>query len=325
MRSRRLLLGAWLLVAASAAAQDSTAYFRALLEHMRSSVADIGGLVAPEIVAANHYPLFPSPQEQVLIRATVQVYRSMVPYRIKEVRLTYWRRGEAKRTDVKMKVEDKHLGIYRASIPGAKEGEEIFYAIAATDAWGNKAVEIPPQTPLKTLIRDAEDAALPGPLDILSLQAARDDKLRLCVELREKPKRTIKAQKGQSDAALYGLAVVDRDVRYKPYATEGELTGGWLAAYVPFLRLAGMFRTTDLLAALTSPPEGPSLAEFEREGATLCFRFDPAVVREDAEMGLKVAAVTVTAGVPDFTLKPKDATPMLMLYPTVRSYTVRRL
>lgn len=325
MRLERLLLGAWLLVAAAAAAQDSTAYFRALLEHMRPSVADIGGLVAPEIVAVNHYPLFPSPGEGVRVRATVMTYRSMVPYRIKEVKLTYWRHGETKRAEVEMKPEEVEQGVYAARIPQGSEGDEVFYAVSATDDWGNKAVEMPPDTPLSVLLRDPQDATLPGPLDILSLQGGRDALLRLCLELRERPKRAIKNEKGRSEAALYGLAVMDRDVRYKPYATEGELTSGWLAGYVPQLRLEGMFRMADLLAALTSGPKEPSPAEFEMAEATLCFRFDPALVREDAEMGLKVGAVTVTAGLPDFTLKPKDATPMLVLYPVLRSYTVRKL
>lgn len=305
-----------LLFSAAAAEGDSMAHFRALLEHSRPSAADYGGMVAPEIFSVAHYPAYPQPGDRVTVRAKVASYSSMVPYEIAKVTLTY-RKNRGGWNTKNMKLEDPEHGIYSLTFPQVREGDEIFYAVRALDDWGNVAVELPPGSPAQTLMRDSEDFFLHPPLDIREITAAYGDGLlRLCMEQNGEFRKTI-----NGEMAVYGIALIGRDVRYKPDETESELGSALVATYLPGLNVKDIVRTYELLDA-AGGKKGKSRAEFTKEEKKFCFTFAPEIIREEYSTGLKLSGVTITGDLATMTLKPKDTTRVVMLYLGDHSFKV---
>lgn len=306
------------LTFAYAQEEDSMAYFKNLLTYSQPSSADIGGIVAPEILAVNHYPLFPKASEKIEIRATVISYASMVSYPVEEVILHFWKPGEEKKQK-KMKLIDKVHGVYRATVSGMEAGEELFYTVSARDSWGNIAIELSPDGEMQQILGDDEDHFLPASLDIQSVSAAYSlDGLKLCLALRGKPKRNL-----GNEAGIYGIVVFSKDVRFKPFQVGGgELMSGWVAAYVPLLRVKDLISLSQISDLLSLSGKQETKARFSHSGNTICFAFSPSVVRQDFSLGLKVAGLTVTASVAPPAIKPKDATRMAMIYPVFHSFQV---
>lgn len=316
----RLLFAALLLCALRGvgACDDSMASFRALLEFSRPSATDVGAMIAPEIFAVNHYPLRPRAGQDILIRARVGVYNSMAPYKITDVSLTAWTRNTPPRI-IPMKLEDADQDLYSATVPGVKNGEELFYTVSAHDDWGNAAVELAPGAPAQIVLEDAKDDALNPSLDVRKIEAMYDatERLRLCVETRAKARRVI----GQ-DPAAYGIFVLANDVRYKPSLTESEMMEAWMAAYFPYLGIKDLMPAGELLSAATGSGKHAKRATFSEQGNALCFTFDPRAVRADFHNGLKLAGVTITASLSPMAMKPMDTTHMVMLYPGGHSVRV---
>lgn len=299
--------------------EDSMAYFRSLLQYSQSSATDIGGMVAPEIFAVSHYPSHPQPGEKVVIKAKVGSYNSMVPYKIKKVELTYWKND--KKEIQEMKLEDSEQGIYNAVLPEVKEEDEVFYTLRVEDDWGNIALEIFPDLPLQTLLEDSEDSFLKPSLDIKKIEAAYEgDRLHLCMELKDIPKRII-----SGEVAVYALAVLGRDVRYKPFYTEGELDAFWMAAYFPYLNIQDLVPASEIFNFSGSGGKKEKRADFLKEGNKLCFFFSPEIVREDFSVGLKIIGLTISGGIAPFAIKPMDATHVIMLYLGGHSFKVYKI
>jgi hypothetical protein len=302
--------------------EDSMASFRSMIENAKPSASDVGGIVAPEIFAVTSYPTHPQPGQKIVVKARVGSYDSMVPYKIVKVQITSWK-SDGKRQTAPMKVEDALQGVYRAELPALKAGEEIFYSVQAWDDWGNTAVEIAPDTPLETLMTDKQDPELNASVDILKVSAAYDatERLKLCLDLRDKAKRVI-----GKDPGVYGLFVFSNDVRYKPHLTESEIGNAWLAAYFPYLGVRDLAPAAELLSAATGGSKKQKRSDFSEKGSQICFTFDPSVVREDYYTGMKIAGVTITASLSPMTMNPMDTTHMIMLYPishSVKAYALK--
>jgi hypothetical protein len=335
-----LILAFTAALAASAAAQDSMANFRSMIENSTPSAADVGGLIAPEILAVTQLPTHPQPGGKVTLRAMVQTYHSMVPYKIASVSVTWWKTGgkpltapmklldparsgaigKSTKTKLLVPATDQVTGIYAYTLPApVRDGEEIFYTISVTDTWGNAAVELAPDAPPQTIMKDDTDKPLDPSLDIRALDAAAssDGRLRLCLKLGDKPKRALGA-----DYTAYGLFLFGNDVRYKPFLTESEVGSAWLAAYLPALNVRDMAPASELLSLVSGGGGGPKRADVTPKGDTVCYAFNPALLRDDPANGIKCAGVTIALGLKTMSIKPADTTRMLMLYPTVHSFRV---
>lgn len=293
------------------------AWFRSLIENARAEATDMGGWVAPEIYGVNIYPLRPAAGDTPVVRAMIGTWNGMVSYTAASVTLTYWKAGGDK-TTVDMKRIDETHGIYEAALPRAAAGDEYFYTVSATDTWGNAAIQAPPGGDRIPLMADTQDAALDPSLDVISVQAANyGDQLMLCLELAGKPGRNI-----GSDLLAYGVILFGEDVRYKPSKTETELGSAWLAGHVPAFSISDLMPASDLAGAL-APAPGPKKAEFKKKDNLMCWRFDPAVVRADYEIGLKVVGASLAVDSSSMALKISDTTHVTMLYPRVNSFKVQ--
>lgn len=304
------------VVSIPAAEEDSMAGFRALLEHSQPSATDFGGMVAPEIYSVAHYPAYPQPGDRVTVRAKVASYSSMVPYRIVKVSLSY-KKNSGEWNTVLMKLEDAEHGVYGLTFPEVREGDEIFYTVRALDDWGNVAIELSPDRPAQTLMEDTEDFFLQPPLDIRTLEGAYGGgQLKLCMKQRGELKKTV-----GGEMVVYGIAVLEKDVRYKPDETETELSSSRVAAYLPGLNVKGVVRTNELLSA-AGGGKSDVKSEFTKKDNKFCFAFRPEDIRRDYTTGLKLAGVTITGDLSTMTMKPKDATRVVMVYPGDHSFKV---
>lgn len=308
-----------LMPCAARAEDDSMATFKAMLQYNAPPATDIGGWVAPEIFSVNQYPYRPKAGDAITVRAVVRSYNGMVSYRVADVSLAWWKKGGEKQT-VAMKPEDAQLGIYSATLPAFKQGDEIFYSVSARDDWGNAAIELPPDDIEQTLMTDTQDAAISPSLDIRSLAASYSPggKLALCMDLTDKPLKNL-----GSDMLAYGMMVFENDVRYKPEQTETELNSAYLAAYLPAFSISGLLRTNELLGALTGGSKSENKTQFKKTGNRLCFRFSPDAVREDYANGLKIAGATIAVSAGQFVPKLTDTTHMVMLYPVSRYIRIK--
>lgn len=326
MKKYLLLLCAMLSLYAAAkpvcAADDSMAGFRAMIEYSQPPATDVGGMVAPEILGVTHYPVFPQAGKPVLVRARVGSYNSMVPYRVTKVELTVTTRskdGEKTQT-LPMKVEDAEQDLFSATLPELREGDEVTYTVRAEDDWGNAAVELAPDAPSQTIMKDTEDAVLKGGADILGLEAGyAQGILKMCLETREKAKSTI-----GKDPGVYGIFMYGNDVRFKPFLTETELTSGFVGAYFPYLNIKDLAPAAELFSLAGGGKAAAKRADFSSEGNKICFAFNPAVVRGDFVSGLKTAGATIAVNMSPMAAKPQDTTHIVMMYPTVHSFRVRK-
>lgn len=315
-------------VMAQTGQEDSMSTFKAFLEHAKPSVTDIGGAVAPEILNVSHFPHLPQPGDRVVIRATVKHYSSMVSYKIKKVELMVWKKDGARQI-IEMQTEDADAGIYSATLPTVKEHDEIFYAVRTEDTFGNVAMELAPGglAKLEILMKDKEDGAIPPFMDVREISGAFDgDKLKLCMTLGDQPKRTM-----GNDVAGYALAIFDKDVRYKPYQMESELQSGWMAGYLPQLQIRDVIPTSELFDIQSVMSGGgkkkEKRAEFEnvKEKNMLCYTFNPAMIRGDYNVGLKLVGVTIAASISPLAVKMMDATHIVTIYTVSHSFKVYKL
>lgn len=301
-------------------AEDSMAYFRNLIEYSKPSCGDVGGMVAPEIFAVYHSPYVVQPDDKVTVRAKVGCYNSIVPYKIKKVEIVYWSNFNKDKKIEEMQLENEEEGIYRAILPPVREKEEIFYTIKAEDTWGNVAVEIMPDVDFQILIEDSEDSYLKSSFDIRKIEAKYEkEKLSLCLELKDIPKRVI-----GGEAAAYAIAVFGNDVRYIPFLTEGELSSAWMCAYFPYFNIEDILPAGELFN-FSERKKSEKRADFLKDGKKICFSFSPEIVRKDFSNGLKIAALTVSGSISPFAIKPMDATKMVMVYLGGHSFKVEKL
>ena len=307
------------MFAAPAQAQDSMAQFRTFIENASPAAADMGAWNAPEIFAANHYPFMPAAGDAVSVRAVVKSFSGMAPYKVTDVSLTWWKQGGDK-TTAPMKLIDEEQGIYQAALGKFASGEEVFYTVTAVDDWGNVSMELPPDGNTVTLVEDADDPYLNPAMDILAMQAAYsgDGDLRLCLKMKAKPERT-----QGNDMLAYGLFLFSNDVRFKPSLTETELQYGWLAVHLPAFSVSDMVSASDLMSVLAPGGKSSKNAKFKKKDETLCFMFDPSVVRKDYALGLKLAGAAIAVDAGAMAIKPTDATHAVMLYPTVHNFRAR--
>ncbi len=308
--------------------EDSMASFKSLLENAKASFTDIGGIIAPEILNVSQFPSMPQPGDHVVIRATVKTYSSMVSYKVAKVELMYWFKNDVQQI-VQMQPEDADAGIYSAALATVKDGDEIYYAVRAEDTFGNVAVELAPEglDKLETLMEDKEDGGLPPFMDVRGVYGAYDgEKLKLCLQLGGQPKRTM-----GNDVAAYAIAILGRDVRYKPDYTESELQAGWMAGYLPVLQIRDVMPTSELFDIQSVMSGGgkkkEKRAEFEnvKEKNMLCYTFNPSIIRSDYSVGLKLAGATIAASISPMSVKMMDATHIVMLYPVSHSFKVYKI
>lgn len=308
-----------LLLTGAAAAQDSMASYRSMLENSGASAGDYGALIGPEILSVEPYPLMPRPGDAVKIRATVMSYSSMAPFKIVKTQLSFSINGGPAQT-VEMKVEDAELGIYSHTLPKLKDGDDVTWSVRAVDDWGNAAIEIAPGTENLLLLQDLPDKDVAPPVDIDTIDAAWDgEKLRLCMTQKAKIEKTV-----NREIAVYGIAMFDRDVRYKTDMTDGvELGTGMIAAYANLMgsTVKDIVKIPQLLEAATGKKVGRG-AEFEKKDNRMCFTFAPSLIREDYANGLKLAGATITGDLATMSLKPRDTTRVVMLYPVRHSLKV---
>ena len=321
MKRTACIVALTIFIASSARAQDSMSNFRSMIENARASVTDVGGFIAPEIYGVSRYPAMPVSGGKVTIRAKVGTYYSAVASRIAKVELTYWKTGGGK-TTVAMNVEDAGQGIYSAEIPGAAEGDEIFYAVSAVDDSGAAAMEVPQGADWTTLMSDAEDKDLSQGMDVRKVEASfpAENTLRLCMDLTAKPERML-----GSDMAAYAIAVFGGDVRYKPDLTESELSSAWMAAYLPSFSVADIAPANELLSLISGSGGKKKRAEFMKKENRLCFSFDPSLIRADYGVGLKTVGLTIAVNTSQMAIKPMDATHPVMLYPGAHSYKIYKV
>ncbi|MFA6449777.1 MAG: hypothetical protein WCX65_09930 [bacterium] len=320
---KRLIITAAVLIlcAGAARAQDSMANFRSLIENASPPAADIGGFAAPEIFSVNQYPLRPGPGEDVIVRAKVGCYNSMVGYKIEKVELTYWKTGGEKKT-VEMKAEDAQAGIYSATILSGAEGDEFFYAVSAVDNWGAAAREVYPGSDWQLLMDDDEDKTLSPAMDVRKVEASfpSENNVRLCMELGAKPEKM-----SGKDLVAYAIGIFGRDVRYKPELTESELTSAWLGAYLPAFSVSDLVPAAEMMSMLAPAGKKEKRADFMKKENRLCFSFAPSLIRSDYVSGLKVVGLTIAVNTGSMSIKPQDATHPVMFYPISHSYKVYKV
>ena len=218
-----------------------------------------------------------------------------------------------------MKPEDAAAGIYSASIGPFADGDQVRYAVAASDSWGNVAAEIPAIAGFQTSITDNEDTAIDKGLDIRELSASGVDsgEISVCMTLSAKPLRTTGA-----DLAAYGLVIFSRDVRYKPEQTESEFSNGWMAAYIPNFSVRELVPASELMSIFTPGKKREKRAKFDSKDNSFCFTFAPDVIRADYEQGIKVIGASIAVSTSPMAVKPVDTTRAMMLYPVLHSFKV---
>lgn len=300
----------------AAGEEDSTAYFQQLLQYTQPSATDVGGFSTPEILAVSRTPFVPRGGDRVRVFAKVISFHSMVPYSIVSVSLHYSVGGVMQEVPMKATGEDD---VYQVTLPPFKAGTEVLYGVSAKDSWGNVARELLPGEEA-LLVTDPVDPNLISPsLDIRALKGAYGEgKLTLCLELGAALRRS-----RRKEALIYGISVGGEDARYRPYLTAGgEVTSGFIAAYIPFLRLSDLFPAGELTQIFTQVGRKETRAHFEKQEKSFCFSFPPQSVRSDFSLGLKVAGVTISASISELAIKPQDGTKMALVLPRFHSFWV---